>query len=418
MRLLQLRWTHLPLRLERARSGLSSDLLVLGGQPWEPGTVLDCSPAAHRLGVRPGQPLGAAHKLAPEALFLAPDRAAYAAAMEAALEALSAFTPSVEGTSDPEAPDFGRVLLGIEGLERLWGDEPRIVARTAAAAAAHLPDAPRAGIGNSRFGTGVAAVVGEERAGLDGSVGLGRIPVGDAQAEAAWLAPRSIRLLTPDPELQARFRLFGLVHIGDLARLPRSAVLARFGAVGGELHDLARGLDGRPLVPRRPIERLLAEAELDPPVDTLDPLRFVLHNLCGALCAQLAARGAGAARATLRLELELGGPLVVEQALPEPVALPDLIERLLMARLEAGPPASAATRLGLELAGAAPAAGEQLGLFVPQSAQQARLEWQLASLAVRFGPGRLWRVSLADPDALLAEERVSWQPAGTVSGLP
>jgi hypothetical protein len=411
MRLLNLSWTHLPLRLERARRDLSSDVVVLGGQPWDPGTVLDCSPEARRLGVRPGQPLGSAHKLVPEGTFLPADPPAYRQAWTAALERLAAFTPAVEATEDPTDPEFGRALLGIEGLERLWGDEPALVARIAAAIAPLLPGAPRAGIGTTRFGARVAATRGGGivRAG-DLVVALGRIPAGNAAAEAAWLAPLPIGLLTTDGEIRARFRLFGLGRIGDFASLARSAVIARFGTIGGELHDLARGLDARPLVPRRPIERLDASAELDPPADTLEPVRFVLHRLCGALCEQLAARGAGASRARLVLELEATEPLRIVQPLPEPVAAADLVERLLVARLEREPPAAPVSRITLELDGTAPAAGEQLGLFVPQEAQAARLEWQLTGLAIRFGPDRLWRAALGDPDALLAEQRVRWHP--------
>jgi protein ImuB len=203
--------------------------------------------------------------------------------------------------------------------------------------------------------------------------------------------------------------------MGELAALPRSAVVARFGTLGGELHDLVRGLDGRPLVPRRPIERLRAEAELEPPVEQLESLRFVLHHLAGALCAQLAARGAGAARAILELELE--GPaaqastLRIEQVLPEPVALPDLVERLLVARLETTILTAPVTRLALELDGTAPQAGTQLGLFTPQSANADRLAWQLVGLAIRFGPERIWRVELRDPEAVLPEGRVAWTVA-------
>jgi hypothetical protein len=176
-------------------------------------------------------------------------------------------------------------------------------------------------------------------------------------------------------------------------------------------------------VPRRPIERLRADAELDPPVEQLESLRFVLHHLAGALCAQLAARGAGAARAILELELEgmgrsatLGAAppattLRIEQVLPEPVALAELVERLLVARLETMTLTAPVTRLALELDGTAPQAGTQLGLFTPQSAAADRLAWQLAGLAIRFGPGRLWRVELRDPEAPLAEGRVAWTAA-------
>jgi len=140
-------------------------------------------------------------------------------------------------------------------------------------------------------------------------------------------------------------------------------------------------------------------------------LRFVLHHLCGALCEQLAARGAGAAQAELVLDLEIGLPLRLHQAFPEPVALADLVERLLVARLEQLDLTAPVTRLSLELDGTTPAVGEQLGLFVPQSARAARLEWQLATLAVRFGQDRIYRARLLDPEALLAEDRFELRAA-------
>ena len=95
--------------------------------------------------------------------------------------------------------------------------------------------------------------------------------------------------------------MLGLSLMGELAALDHSAVVSRFGASGAELHDLVRGMDQRPLRPRRSMQRLSAEVELEPPVDELEPLRFVLHHLCGTLCEQLSARGAGAARAVLVL---------------------------------------------------------------------------------------------------------------------
>jgi len=423
MRFLYLDWPHLPLRLEAARCPPESplpDLVVLGGQPWEPGTVLDCSAAARALGVRREQPLGSAHNLVPEARFLPADPEHYRSAFEEALEALARFTPSLEGETDPSHRAFGQALLGIEGLARLWGDEPTLTGRVMGSVASILPGKPRAGIGNTRFGAQVAAVVGGKR--LEVAVGAGRpeaIPAGDAHAEAAYLAPLSIRLLPAEPEMRDRLRLFGLTRIGEFAALPRSAVLARFGQHGGDLHDLARGLDGRPLRPRRPIERLRADAELEPPVDGLEPLRFVLHHLCGTLCEQLSARGAGASHASLVLSLEGAAadaaPLRYDQALPEPAAAPDLLERLLMARLEAEPPSAPVERLALELHGAAPAAGQQLGLFTPQLGRQARLDWQLTGLAIRFGPGRILQARLLDPEAVLAADRSTWRPAGTES---
>jgi protein ImuB len=406
MRLLYLSWPHLPLRLALGRDPHPEEAVVLGGRPWDPGQVRDRSPAAGALGVRPGQPLGTAHSLAPEALFLPLDPAALAGPLEAALEALDSLAPAVEGEVDPLAPSFGRVLIGIEGLARLWGDEPALTRRALQLVAPWLPGRPRTGIGNTRFGAAMAA-----------RAGAGAIPSGGQWQEAAFLAPLPLGWLPATPQTQERMRVLGLRRMGELAALDRSAVVARFGAEGADLHDLVRGMDRRPLRTRRPVEHLAAEAELDPPVDALEPLRFVLHHLCGTLCDQLVARGAGAARALLELQLDAPSRgsepavLAYQQALPEPAAAAGLLERLLMARLEAAPPDVPVTRLRLELAGAAPEAGQQLALFERQLAQATRLEWQLASLAIRFGEDRILRASTGDPEASLAERRFSWQAA-------
>src|SRR3954468_7641001 len=178
MRLLYLDWPHLPLRLELARRDVSAELVVLGGHPWEAGTVLDCSPGAGRLGVSRGQALGSAHNLVPDAVFLRAGPDSYAAAFEAALDRLAQFTPALEGETDPRSAAFGQAFLGIEGLSRLWGDEPVLAGRAVAVVAELLPGKPRVGIGNTRFGAQVAAVIGER----DG-LAVSAIPIGDAAIE-------------------------------------------------------------------------------------------------------------------------------------------------------------------------------------------------------------------------------------------
>ena len=331
---------------------------------------------------------------------------------------MAGLAPAVEGEADPASPAFGRILVGIEGLARLWGDEASLVgAGTGPGRGAHplaatgRASATRASGRRSRPRTGRAT-----------------IPAGGQPEEAAFLAPLPLALLPADGPTLERFRIFGPdAHRGAGGARPLGGHRPLRGA-GGDLHDLAQGLDGRPLRPRRPVQRLSADVELDPPVETLEPLRFVLHHLCGTLCEQLAARGAGAARATLTLTLEDRGPAragtsrrpatpVVrryEQALPEPAAAPDLLERLLMARLEVGPPACAVERLALELDGTAPEAGRSSSLFEPQLARAGRLEWQLRSLAIRFGADRILRASLGDHEALVAERRFDWGPAAAL----
>ena len=206
-------------------------------------------------------------------------------------------------------------------------------------------------------------------------------------------------------------------QIGAVAELARSALVARFGDEGARIHARARGEELEPFQPRRTSERLALSLPIEPPVEGLEPLRFVLHRLADALTQQLTARGLAAARAQLHLDLDLAfaragtlAELDIEQRFPEPTADAEAIERLLFARLERTPPPAAVARLGLSLDGTAPAAGQQLSLFTPQATRGARLEWQLARLALTFGEDRVRRVSLVDPEAPLPETRWTWRP--------
>ena len=380
--------------------------VVLGGQPWTDGLVIDADPAARALGVRRGIPLGSAHRLAPEAVFLDPETDADSAAVEAAFDALARFSPGLAGTTDPTDPAFGLIELQADGLDRLWGPDPVLVGRLVEVLAGILPGAPRPGIAGTRFAATVAAGHAEPA--------VARIV--EPGADAHFLAPLPSRLLSPDPDVRARFARFGLRRIGAVAELPRSALVARFGEEGGRLHARSRGEETERFRPRRAPERLILALPIDPPVAETESLRFILHRLAGALAAQLDARGMAAARATLRLTLEMAfaragtpGDLVVEQRFPEPTADADAIERLLLARLEQTPPPVAVERLELELAGVEPGVGQQLPLFVPQAARTARLGWQLARLALTFGEDRVRKVVVTDPDAPLAERRWTWR---------
>ena len=409
MRLLHLHRPHLPLALARARAfePFPTGPLVLGGRPWDPGPVIDASPDARALGVRRGMPLGSAHRLVPEATFIDPDPDADRATVEAAFETLAAFSPGIAGTVDPLDAAFGLFEVQTDGLEALWGTESVLVGRLVQALGW---DEIRAGIAGTRFTATVAAVLARP-----GAPNL--VPPG---GEAAFLAPHPSGLLTQDPDVRARLSRFGLRRIGAVAELDRTALVARFGEEGARIHARAHGEELEPFRPRRAPERLVLGLPIEPAAEDLEPLRFVLHRLSAALTGQLTARGLAASRAKLHLDLDLafalaGTPpeLDVEQRFPEPTAEAEAIERLLFARLERTPPPAAVARLVLELDGTTPAAGQQLPLFTPQAARGARLEWQLARLALTFGEDRVRRVEVTDPDAPLPESRWAWRPVAS-----
>jgi nucleotidyltransferase/DNA polymerase involved in DNA repair len=409
MRLLHLYRPHLLLDLARQRRPSGSwpaGPIVLGGQPWTDGTVLDADSSARALGVRRGMPLGSAHRLAPEATFLEPDPEADRTAAEAAFERLATTSPALAGTSDPAEAAFGLFEAQVDGLEALWGPEPAIVERVVGDLEPVVAGRPRAGIAGTRFAATVAAAAAQPGE-------LVSVPPGD---EARFLGPLPTSLLTPDLDVRARLRRFGLRRIEQVAVLPSSALVARFGEEGARVGMRARGEETDPFRPRRAPERLLLGLPIEPAVIELEAVRFVLRRLAGALSANLVARGLAATQGRIRLTFDLAfakagtaPELVVEGRFPEPTADAEAIERLLLARLERVPPPAPVARLELELSGAEAATGQQLPMFVPQALHGARLAWQLARLALTYGDDRVRRVALTDPDAPLPERRWTWQ---------
>ena len=342
--------------------------------------------------------------------------------MEAALDRLAGLSPGVAAETDVRRPGFGRVEIQLDGLERLIGPEDLVVRRIGEALAGILPGPPLAGIAGTRFTAAVAATRAAPRGVARSAAGAAAVPllVVEPGTDAEFLAPLPAGLLSRDPVTRGRLDRFGLRVIGQVAELPRSALVARFGPEGNLVHARSRGLETDPFRPRREPEQMVLALPIDPPISDVAGLRFVLHRLAMAFGDQLSARGAAATRARLTLELdrtfsaaEVPSSLTVDQHLPEPTSEGLAIERLLMARLEIEPPSAPVSRLELELGGVAPAAGSQLSLFVPQTARTGRLGWQLARLGLRFGEDRVGWMELDDPEAPLAEDRWRWRRQGS-----
>ena len=332
----------------------------------------------------------------------APD--AEVALFDAMLDRLDDLSPRIE------AVDRGVALVDITGLGPLLGDERRIAARAVALARGIAPLPVRAGVGDNRWLAVLAARLARpQREGAKAAYLA--IP---AREGATALAPLSLDLLPADSVTRARFALFGLTSMGQLAMLPRSAVGAQFGEAGERLQQLARGQDPRPIVPRRRPELLKASVGFEPPAEGITEIALALRRLTGELCDTLRARHLAPGRATLKLSLEDAPKLRVELAFPEPALEPDWIARLLIGRLEQATRARQPTEeeprivsIGLAFDRLADPAARQLPAFEARVGRWEELRWSLERLTMRFGEGRLWRAAHDRPTASLAEHRSS-----------
>lgn len=264
-----------------------------GARPDEPAAVFSanrvvaCSEAARATGVQRGIRRREAQGRCPELTAIDHDPSRDARAFEPVVAALDDLCPRIEILRP------GRCALAARGPSRYFGGEVELIERIHETLGPIVPTGIRTGIADGPFAAMLAART--KRV----------VPAGDSRA---FLAPFPVTALER-PELADLLQRLGLRTLGDLAGLPPSQVLARFGPDGELAHRLARGLDERPLQARIPPPDYTAEAELDPPADRVDRAAFVAKSLADSLHDELAQRGLACTRILIEAETEHGEEL-------------------------------------------------------------------------------------------------------------
>ena len=101
-------------------------------------------------------------------------------------------------------------------------------------------------------------------------------------------------------------RRLGLRTIGRFAALDAPDVLARFGALGADLHRLAAGRERLPPGVTAPPVDLRVSIALDPPIEQVDRAAFCAKSLADTLHRELGSRGLACSRVLVVAETEVG----------------------------------------------------------------------------------------------------------------
>ena len=306
-----------------------------------------------------------------------------------------------------------RVTPVREHPRALWADASGMERRGGDAAVAHaLLDAAReAGfeVQVGIAGTCIAAAAATRERGTPVRV----VPPG---ADARYLRRRPLSLLPAPRDLRETLALLGLRSCGALADLDAADVELRFGSAGLAAWRLARAEDPRwPFRPPAP-GVASAEAEFDPPIDSTEPLRFVLPGLIEAVCRQLDARQRIPAR--LRLVLTVDGADGVDRhddarevrparATADARVLAELCRRAAEEPAPGGPLAG----VRLEALDEGAARADQLDAFRPPAPDPGALHAALLPVFARWGDGALSAAVLHG--AHLPAEHAAWEPLGS-----
>jgi nucleotidyltransferase/DNA polymerase involved in DNA repair len=385
-----------------AQPGVDLDAPLILADRIERGRVVDCTLTAAALGVRRGMTLVQAQAVAVEARTVFDDPAADARVWAEVLEALDAASPVVEDGG------LGRAFVemhGIAGDAAAW-----LGAVRGALAGFELP--ARVAFGPNRFVAHAAAWCG------DGTVCDPSTSHGRRSDPAAFLAPLPLDLLglpelvgpaskALDDGTRERLRLLGVNTLGDLAALPHGPFVRRFGIEAARWHDLARGIDDRPLEPRARALRVDRALYGEGDASSEEQVLFALRTLVGWVVDDLCAAGKRAGRLVLRLECEDGETRELTTRVAQPTAVPATLFELLRARLEGVVLNAPVT--GLRLAAEELASGSvALSLFAASDPDPDAIGVVLARLDAALGEGKALRARVVDGPRI--ERRFTFEP--------
>ncbi len=304
---------------------------------------------------------------------------------EEILDRLDAVSPLVDDVRP------GLAFLDMHGI---GGDAPSWIAQTRTVLA-RFGCALRLGAGANKIAARAAAQV------ADGNVC-------EPGAESAMLAPLPLALLDIEPATIERLRLLGVERLGELARLPHGPFVRRFGSGAAAWHELARGIDRRPFVPRGHAVAIEASIFGEGRAGDEAQVFFALRMLLARICCDLDCCGKRAGALRLEVELEDADTCSFDVPLATPTAHERAMFDMLRAKLEGAtfPGAIVGLRLqALQLE----EGGEAQALFSAGDFDAQRVAVTIARLEAVLGEG----VSRAKTrEAHVLEERFAYEPFG------
>ena len=213
-------------------------------------------------------------------------------------------------------------------------------------------------------------------------------PVRIVQSAATFLAPLPVEALQPSEELFTVLRSWGIRAVGELIALPMAQVCERLGPEAVELWERAHGGRSRPLKLIKPQEFYAEQADLENPVEMLEPLLFLLRRFLDQITMRLASVYLVAGKLRLVLRFEKGSSYQRIFTIPQPTREADLLFRMLHTHLENF--TSESPIIGLELA-AKPVRpnAEQFGLLEKGLRDPNQFAETLARLQALLGSDRV-----------------------------
>ena len=217
------------------------------------GVVLSANYQARTFGIHAAMPVGKAQRLAPHAIFIAPDHTRYSEVSEHIMEIFHSYTPMVEPISLDEA------FLDVTGAQRLLGSGREIAIAIRAQVEASEGITCSVGIAPSKF----IAKLASGRCKPNGILEI------SADRILTFLHPLAVSAIWGvGPKTAQELEHLGLRTVADVANTPRATLMRALGeATGASLHELAWGRDYRDVISSQPEKSISAAQTFERDID-------------------------------------------------------------------------------------------------------------------------------------------------------
>ena len=380
------------------------------------------SPHARHVGVKPGMTVSQAIGLCPTLTLLEADPVHYDELFSRLLLKLGDVSPVVEPM------ELGRVYVGVDGLERLFGRPEQVLEvidevlgkawvvddeRRRDAGEAVLPPYRRTAVPPPE--RGVVWRMGWARGKFPSWVAATRAKPGNPVVVpndqlAEFLKAQRIGALPLEADTHRRLWQLGLRLLGDLAALPEQAVVSQFGREGLLAWRLAAGAIVEPVIGKETPPPILASMDFPTPI--VD--QGIIANTIGKLTEQALRHprrtGWRVRSVRVRATLEHGSSWMIDAVLKDPSASRAHIAAPLIVKLGQSPPTGGVQHLTVEFT-AFVRGTKELQLFARDAAAAARtgqrraLRWAAREIKTRLKQSMLHHIIEVHPWSRIPERR-------------
>jgi len=252
------------------------------------GVVLSANYEARKFGIRAAMPVGRAKRMAPHAIFIAPEHHRYAEISERVMAIFNSFTPLVEPISLDEA------FLDVTGAQKLFGDGREIAAKIRAQVEQAEGITCSVGIAQSKF----IAKLASQHCKPNGMLEI------KSDRILEFLHPLPVRALWGvGPKTAESLDRLGLHTVADIANTPRATLIRALGdATGESLYELAWGRDYRNVIPDEPEKSIGNEETFARDIDSPEEILAEFLRMAEKATARLRERGLFAKTVTMKIK--------------------------------------------------------------------------------------------------------------------